>query len=164
MMVLGTSPIEVNPEKVPRRIPRAIDGGAHVHSSGLLRAENVLCVHPAISIVRPPVGSRIFVGPVLFSPGHAASAGYRGCGPSTIDRAGFRNIAERNKLQTLLDHDGYLPAFAAVSPAQAPDIKKARSQPPAQGLHRGGRPGLHQLRLLRPTHHPENLFRHPPEA
>src|SRR5208337_4516448 len=31
------------------------------------------------------------------------------------------------KLHTLFDHDGYLPAFVAVSPAREPDIKKARS-------------------------------------
>lgn len=31
------------------------------------------------------------------------------------------------KLQTLLDHDGYLPAFVALSPAREHEIRKARS-------------------------------------
>ena len=41
--------------------------------------------------------------------------------------ASFRRTKGGIKLHTLLDHDGYLPAFVAVSPAREPDIKKARS-------------------------------------
>jgi hypothetical protein len=41
--------------------------------------------------------------------------------------AAFRRTKGGIKLHTLLDHDGYLPAFVAVSPAREPDIKKARS-------------------------------------
>jgi len=41
--------------------------------------------------------------------------------------AAFRRTKGGVKLHTLLDHDGYLPAFVAVSPAREPDIKKARS-------------------------------------
>jgi len=39
----------------------------------------------------------------------------------------FRRTKGGIKLHTLLDHDGYLPAFVAVSPAREPEIKKARS-------------------------------------
>jgi len=41
--------------------------------------------------------------------------------------ASFRRTKAGLKLHTLLDHDGYLPAFVAVSPAREPEIKKARS-------------------------------------
>ena len=41
--------------------------------------------------------------------------------------ASFRRTKAGIKLHTLLDRDGYLPAFVAVSPAREPDIKKARS-------------------------------------
>jgi len=41
--------------------------------------------------------------------------------------ASFRRTKGGVKLHTLLDHDGYLPAFVAISPAREPDIKKARS-------------------------------------
>jgi len=41
--------------------------------------------------------------------------------------AAFRRTKGGIKLHTLLDHDGYLPAFVAVSPAREPGIKKARS-------------------------------------
>ena len=41
--------------------------------------------------------------------------------------AAFRRTKAGLKLHTLLDHDGYLPAFVAISPAREPDIKKARS-------------------------------------
>jgi len=41
--------------------------------------------------------------------------------------AAFRRTKGGIKLHTLLDHDGYLPAFVAVSPAREPDIKRARS-------------------------------------
>jgi putative transposase len=41
--------------------------------------------------------------------------------------ASFRRAKGGIKLHTLLDHDGYLPAFVSVSPAREPEIKKARS-------------------------------------
>lgn len=41
--------------------------------------------------------------------------------------AAFRRTKGGLKLHTLLDHDGYLPAFIAISPARESDIKKARS-------------------------------------
>jgi hypothetical protein len=41
--------------------------------------------------------------------------------------ASFRRTKASLKLHTLLDHDGYLPAFVAISPAREPDIRKARS-------------------------------------
>ncbi len=41
--------------------------------------------------------------------------------------ASFRRTKGGIKLHTLLDHDGYLPAFVAVSQAREPEIKKARS-------------------------------------
>ena len=41
--------------------------------------------------------------------------------------ASFRRTKAGLKLHTLLDHDGYLPAFVAISPAREPDIRKARS-------------------------------------
>jgi len=41
--------------------------------------------------------------------------------------ASFRRTKAGLKLHTLLDHDGYLPAFVAISPAREPDINKARS-------------------------------------
>ena len=41
--------------------------------------------------------------------------------------ASFRRTKGGIKLHTLLDHDGYLPAFVAISPAREPDIKRARS-------------------------------------
>ena len=41
--------------------------------------------------------------------------------------AAFRRTKAGLKLHTLLDHDGYLPAFVAISPARESDIKKARS-------------------------------------
>jgi putative transposase len=46
---------------------------------------------------------------------------------SLFSWASFRRTKAGLKLHTLLDHDGYLPAFVAVSPAREPDIKKARS-------------------------------------
>ena len=47
--------------------------------------------------------------------------------PTLFPWAAFRRTKGGIKLHTLLDHDGYLPAFVAVSPAREPDIKKARS-------------------------------------
>ncbi len=41
--------------------------------------------------------------------------------------ASFRRTKGGIKLHTLLDHDGYLPAFVAISPAREHEIKKARS-------------------------------------
>ncbi len=41
--------------------------------------------------------------------------------------ASFRPTKAGLKLHTLLDHDGYLPAFVAISPAREPDIREARS-------------------------------------
>jgi len=41
--------------------------------------------------------------------------------------ASFRRTKGGIKLQTLLDHDGYLPAFVALSPAREHEIRKARS-------------------------------------
>lgn len=41
--------------------------------------------------------------------------------------AAFRRTQAGVKLHTLLDHDGYLPAFMAISPARQPEVKKARS-------------------------------------
>ena len=41
--------------------------------------------------------------------------------------AAFRRTKGGIKLHTLLDHDGYLPAFVAISPAREHEIKKARS-------------------------------------
>lgn len=46
---------------------------------------------------------------------------------SLVPWASFRRTKGCLKLHTLLDHDGYLPAFVAISPAREPDIKKARS-------------------------------------
>ena len=47
--------------------------------------------------------------------------------------AKFRRTREAVKLQTLLDHDGYVPAFAQVTDAKTPDIAVARllNIPPA---------------------------------
>ena len=39
----------------------------------------------------------------------------------------FRRTKAGVKLHTLLDHDGYLPAFVAISPARQHEVKKARS-------------------------------------
>jgi putative transposase len=39
----------------------------------------------------------------------------------------FRRTKGGIKLHTLLDHDGYLPAFVAISPAREHEVKKARS-------------------------------------
>jgi hypothetical protein len=78
--------------------------------------------------------------------------------------ASFRRTKAGVKLQTLLDHDGYLPAFVAVSPAREPDIKKARSL----GLPKGSIVvedlGLYRLCQVCATHSPENLLRHPTET
>jgi hypothetical protein len=41
--------------------------------------------------------------------------------------AAFRRTKGGIKLHTLLDHDGYLPAFMAISPAREHEVKKARS-------------------------------------
>jgi hypothetical protein len=41
--------------------------------------------------------------------------------------ASLRRTKAGLKLHTLLDHNGYLPAFVAISSAREPDIKKARS-------------------------------------
>jgi hypothetical protein len=41
--------------------------------------------------------------------------------------ASFRRTKGGIKLHTLLDHDGYLPAFVAISPAREHEVKKARS-------------------------------------
>ena len=41
--------------------------------------------------------------------------------------ASFRRTKAGVKLHTLLDHDGYLPAFAAITPAREHEIKKART-------------------------------------
>jgi putative transposase len=41
--------------------------------------------------------------------------------------AGFRRTKGGIKLHTLLDHDGYLPAFVALSPAREHEVQKARS-------------------------------------
>ena len=41
--------------------------------------------------------------------------------------AAFRRTKGGIKLHTLLDHDGYLPAFVAISPAREHEVKKARS-------------------------------------
>jgi len=41
--------------------------------------------------------------------------------------ARFRRTKAGVKLHTLLDHDGYLPAFVAITPAREPEVKKARA-------------------------------------
>jgi putative transposase len=41
--------------------------------------------------------------------------------------ARFRRTKAGIKLHTLLDHDGYLPAFVAISPAREHEVRKARS-------------------------------------
>jgi len=41
--------------------------------------------------------------------------------------AAFRRTKGGIKLHTLLDHDGYLPAFVAISPAREHEVKQARS-------------------------------------
>ena len=41
--------------------------------------------------------------------------------------ASFRRTKGGIKLHTLLDHDGYLPAFVAISPAREHEVRKARS-------------------------------------
>ena len=41
--------------------------------------------------------------------------------------ASFRRTKGGIKLHTLLDHDGYLPAFVSISPAREHEVKKARS-------------------------------------
>jgi len=41
--------------------------------------------------------------------------------------ASFRRTKAGVKLHTLIDHDGYLPAFAAITPAREHEIKKART-------------------------------------
>ena len=41
--------------------------------------------------------------------------------------AAFRRTKGGIKLHTLLDHDGYLPAFVSISPAREHEVKKARS-------------------------------------
>jgi len=41
--------------------------------------------------------------------------------------AAFRRTKGGIKLHTLLDHNGYLPAFVAISPAREHEVKKARS-------------------------------------
>jgi putative transposase len=41
--------------------------------------------------------------------------------------ASFRRTKGGIKLHTLLDHDGYLPAFVAISPAREHEVQKARS-------------------------------------
>jgi hypothetical protein len=41
--------------------------------------------------------------------------------------ASFRRTKAGVKLHTLLDHDGYLPAFVAITPAKEHEIKKARA-------------------------------------
>ena len=46
---------------------------------------------------------------------------------SLFSWASFRRTKAGLKLHTLFDHDGYLPAFVAISPARESDIKKARS-------------------------------------
>jgi hypothetical protein len=59
--------------------------------------------------------------------------------------ASFRRTKGGIKLHTLLDHDGYLPAFVAISPAREPDIKRAPQPQPTQRLHRRGGLRLHRL-------------------
>ena len=41
--------------------------------------------------------------------------------------ASFRRAEADLKLHTLLDHDGYLPAFVAITPAREHEVKKART-------------------------------------
>ena len=41
--------------------------------------------------------------------------------------AAFRRTKAGVKLHTLLDHDGYLPAFVAITPAREHEVKKARA-------------------------------------
>ena len=41
--------------------------------------------------------------------------------------ASFRRTKAGVKLHTLLDHDGYLPAFVSITPAREHEIKKART-------------------------------------
>jgi putative transposase len=41
--------------------------------------------------------------------------------------ASFRRTKAGVKLHTLLDHDGYLPAFVAITPAREHEVKKARA-------------------------------------
>ena len=41
--------------------------------------------------------------------------------------ASFRRTKAGVKVHTLLDHDGYLPAFVSISPARQHEVKKARS-------------------------------------
>jgi len=47
--------------------------------------------------------------------------------------ASFRRTKAGVKLHTLLDHDGYLPAFVAITPAREHEIKKARALNLPQG-------------------------------
>ena len=46
---------------------------------------------------------------------------------SVFPWASFRRTKAGVKLHTLLDHDGYLPAFVSISPARQHEVKKARS-------------------------------------
>jgi len=46
---------------------------------------------------------------------------------SVFPWASFRRTKAGVKLHTLLDHDGYLPAFVAISPARQHEVKNARS-------------------------------------
>ncbi len=41
--------------------------------------------------------------------------------------ASFRRTRAGLKLHTLLDHNGYLPAFVAITPAREHEVKKART-------------------------------------
>jgi len=47
--------------------------------------------------------------------------------------ASFRRTKAGVKLHTLLDHDGYLPAFVAITPAREHEVKKARALNLPQG-------------------------------
>jgi hypothetical protein len=46
---------------------------------------------------------------------------------SLFPRASFRRTKAGIKLHTQMDHDGYLPAFVAITPAREHEIKKARA-------------------------------------
>ena len=75
--------------------------------------------------------------------------------------AAFRRTKGGIRLPTLLDHDGYLPAFVSISRAREHQVKKDRSLSLPKGSIVVMDLGYTELCLVRPTHRPESLFRHP---
>ncbi|MCK7514673.1 MAG: hypothetical protein MZV70_68860 [Desulfobacterales bacterium] len=78
--------------------------------------------------------------------------------------AKFRRTKGGIKLHTLLDHDGYIPAFVHITTASVADVNAAKTaQTPRRVDHRDGQ-RLRGFRFVCPTSREGHPLRHPNET